>query len=183
MGWKHKPRRAGNAILATTRREWAMTRGGSGIFTTYRGKTYNAAGEEVDPFRECEHEPDQVYTRQPCSCGRPLWPPRERGRGESLSSPRRIAAKLRACEVTRLHIQGHSYETIAALLGYKTASGAWRAEQRLRDHDAAWLNYYDRRGKHDWYQRHLLEMRLRDAHARGGDAEVDRELKRMEYMR
>jgi hypothetical protein len=83
------------------------------------------------PYIGCTHAPDTSYTRHPCSCGRTYWPPIGRGRGESLTSPRRLAAKMRAVEVLRLHVRGASYAEIAARLGYRDASGAWRAEQRL----------------------------------------------------
>jgi hypothetical protein len=94
-----------------------------------------------DSERYCEHTPAETYTRYPCSCGRELWPPRGRGRGESLLSPRRIAAKLTAIEAMKLHIQGVSYARIARSLGYRTPSGAWRAVQRIRDNEAAWRRY------------------------------------------
>lgn len=112
-------------------------------------------------MRVCRHTPAQTYTREPCSCGRPLWPPRGRGRGESLLSPRRIAAKLRAIEAWRLNLMGYTWEAIAAQLGYRTRGGAWRAVQRLRDGQAAWYRHYGRLGKRDWYARHREMERLR----------------------
>lgn len=105
-----------------------------------------------DPQRVCEHTPDEAYTRAPCSCGRPLWPPRGRGRGESLLSRRRVAARLKAVEAEKLYIQGYTYAAIADKLGYGTPSGVWRALQRLRDYRAAWANYEQRTG-HRRYQR------------------------------
>lgn len=102
---------------------------------------------EYDPFRECKHTPDQVYTHEPCSCGRPCWPPRGRGRGESLTSPRRIAALERAQQAATLYADGWTYEAIAKALGFADKSGAWRALQRRRDYGAAWSNYHDRRKK------------------------------------
>ena len=82
------------------------------------------------PFVVCPHDGDTTYTRHPCSCGRTFWPPVGRGRGESLTSPRRITAKMRAVEVLRLRCQGYTYAMIGARLGL-SESGAWRAEQRL----------------------------------------------------
>lgn len=121
-----------------------------------------------DPMRACEHTPDQTYTREPCSCGRELWPPRGRGRGESVLSPRRLAAKLKALDALELHIRGWSYEAIARRLGYRDASGAWRAVQRIRDQEAAWRNYEQRTGHHP-YSRHQPTP-----------AEIDRALERLE---
>jgi hypothetical protein len=57
------------------------------------------------------------------------WP-RGRGRGESKTSPRRIAAKLSAAEALRLRFGGMTYEAIARQLGFRDASGAWRAIDR-----------------------------------------------------
>lgn len=116
-----------------------------------RGIDYLA--DDVDFTRVCEHTPDQTYTREPCSCGRSLWPPRGRGRGESLTSPRRLDAKLKGLDVWELHRRGWTYKQIARQLGYADASGAWRAEQRLRDQQTAWLNYEERTG-HRPYNRH-----------------------------
>jgi len=90
-----------------------------------------------DGERLCPHTPEQTYTRYPCSCGRELWPPRGRGRGESLLSPRRIAAKLKALDALELRGKGYSYRVIAATLGYRTTSGAWQAVQRIYDQEAA----------------------------------------------
>lgn len=106
-----------------------------------------------DPHRICEHTPDETYTKRPCSCGRELWPPRGRGRGESVLSPRRVAAKLRAIEAVDLHCKGWTLQRIARKLGYADASGVWRALQRIRDEEAAWRNYEDRTG-HRPYHRH-----------------------------
>ena len=71
-------------------------------------------------------EPGHTYTRL-------TWPPRGRGRGESLTSPRRIAAKLRTVEVIRLRSNGHTWEYIARALGFKDASGPYRAYKRAVD--------------------------------------------------
>jgi hypothetical protein len=59
------------------------------------------------------------------------YPPRGRGRGESLSSPRRIEAKMRASRVLELRMQGHTWEKIAQHLGYRDRSGPYRAAQRV----------------------------------------------------
>jgi hypothetical protein len=61
------------------------------------------------------------------------WPPRGRGRGESLTSPRRIAAKLRTAEVIRLRGDGHTWDHIARVTGFKDASGPYRAYKRAID--------------------------------------------------
>jgi hypothetical protein len=61
------------------------------------------------------------------------WPPRGRGRGESMWSPRRIAAKLRAIEVFRLRCAGLTWQAIASATGFKDASGAYRAYRRVLD--------------------------------------------------
>jgi hypothetical protein len=94
-----------------------------------------------DPFAECRHKPWQTYTREPCSCGRELWPPRGRGRGESLNSPRRVAAKQKAIEAMKLRRQGYRWRVIAAQVGYATPQGAHRAVQRTVDLSTAIRNY------------------------------------------
>lgn len=137
-------------MLASLRRELELRHGLPSALASH----YD---EPRDPFRECQHTPDQHFTREPCSCGRPLWPPRGRGRGESPSSPRRIAAMQRTCEAHRLYAEGWSYEAIARALGYRDRSGPWRALQRLRDWDAAWRNYEARTGHHPrWRDVHPL---------------------------
>ena len=145
-------------MLAGLRRELRLRHG---LPPSALARRYDELGEPCDPFRGCEHTPDQHFTREPCSCARPLWPPRGRGRGESLTSPRRLAAMLRALEAHRLYAEGWSYEAIARALGYRDRSGPWRALQRLRDHDAAWRNYEDRTGHHprwgDVYPAFLLD--------------------------
>jgi hypothetical protein len=60
------------------------------------------------------------------------WPPRGRGRGESLWSDRRIEAKMRALEVLKLRPH-MTYAEIARRLGFKDASGPYRAYRRLMD--------------------------------------------------
>jgi hypothetical protein len=69
------------------------------------------------------------------------WPPRGRGRGESLYSPRRVRAKLRACEVMRMRIEGHTWTHIAKVTGFASASGAYNAFQRC----LARVNWDERR--------------------------------------
>jgi len=68
-----------------------------------------------------------------CTYTRYTWPPRGRGRGESLISPRRIEAKLRATKVIELRIEGHTWESIARATGFKDASGPYRAMKRAID--------------------------------------------------
>lgn len=87
----------------------------------------------VDPWRECRHSAEQTYTREPCSCGRPLWPPRGRGRGEARYSPRRARAVLRTADALQLRIEGHTYAAIAWRLGYHSPSAAWRAIRRAME--------------------------------------------------
>jgi hypothetical protein len=61
------------------------------------------------------------------------WPPRGRGRGESLTSPRRLYAKERTARAIELRWQGYSWQAIALHLGYRDRSGAWRAVRRATD--------------------------------------------------
>jgi hypothetical protein len=68
--------------------------------------------------------------RQQSSYGR-VYPPRGRGRGEALTSPRRIKAKLRALEAMKLHSAGMTWVAIAAKLGYKSRSGPLKAVDRM----------------------------------------------------
>jgi hypothetical protein len=105
----------------------------------------NALYESWHPSPGCRHKPGQTYTRYPCSCGREVWPPRGRGRGESLYSPRRIEAKLRAVEAFKLRCQGWRFKQIAAHLGYGSAKSAWRAWRRTLDEVTAQRNYEERR--------------------------------------
>lgn len=67
--------------------------------------------------------PGNTYTRM-------TWPPRGRGRGESLTSPRRIAAKLRTADILAMRSRGMTWEAIAQELGYADKSGPWRAVRR-----------------------------------------------------
>lgn len=78
--------------------------------------------------------PGRTFTRE-------TWPPRGRGRGESLWSPRRVEAKLRAVQVFHLRIEGHTWQEIADHLGFKDASGPYRAYRRTMDR----LEWDDRR--------------------------------------
>jgi hypothetical protein len=70
--------------------------------------------------------PGHTYTRA-------TWPPRGRGRGESLYSPRRVEAKLRAIEVIQLRTEGHTWDHIARVTGFKDPSGPYRAMKRAMD--------------------------------------------------
>lgn len=70
--------------------------------------------------------PGNTYTRY-------TWPPRDRGRGESLFSPRRMAAKLRTIKVIEMRAAGHTWQSIALALGFKDASGPYRAMKRALD--------------------------------------------------
>lgn len=70
--------------------------------------------------------PGNTYTRA-------TWPPRGRGRGESLTSPRRIDAKLRTIKVIEMRAAGHTWQSIALALGFKDASGPYRAMKRAID--------------------------------------------------
>ena len=70
--------------------------------------------------------PGRSYTRA-------TWPPRGRGRGESLYSPRRIEAKLRAAKAVQMRFDGYSFAAIANTIGFKDRSGAWRAIRRTFD--------------------------------------------------
>lgn len=84
--------------------------------------------------------PGHTYTRD-------TWPPRGRGRGQSLTSPRRIEAKLRAQRVIQLRMQGMTWDTIARIEGFKDRSGPFRAVQRAFSHldnDRARSEYYQR---------------------------------------
>ena len=79
---------------------------------------------------------------------RATWPPRNRGRGESLTSPRRMASKFRALRAFQLRIEGYTWRQIAARLGFKDKSGAWRAVNRLftqewldKQRKKAWANH------------------------------------------
>ena len=81
-----------------------------------------------------EWHPDGIYadvTPAPGHCFvRATYPPRGRGRGESLYSDRRINAKLRAVRAVRLRMAGHTWKAIARMLGFRDPSGPWRAVNR-----------------------------------------------------
>jgi len=87
---------------------------------------YNWADVPDGTLCDVTPAPGRTYTRY-------TWPPRGRGRGESLYSPRRIAAKLRTVEVIRMRIDGHTWQQIARVLGFKDASGPYRAFKRTID--------------------------------------------------
>jgi hypothetical protein len=109
---------------------------------TARAQSWNKV-EWIDNFpHDVTPEPGNTYTHE-------TWPPRGRGRGESLYSVRRIAAKLRAIEVIRLHGDGLTWQTIAAKLGFADASGPYRAYRRTLDR----LNWNERRA-HELQQWH-----------------------------
>ena len=63
---------------------------------------------------------------------RATFPPSGRGRGESLTSQRRISAKLRAVKVLQLRCAGFTFKQIGYKVGLST-SGAYRAMQRTID--------------------------------------------------
>jgi len=71
-----------------------------------------------------------VTPRPGCTYTCETWPPRGRGRGESLSSPRRCDAKLKAIRALRMRRAGYTWQTIAKKLGFKDASGPWRCANR-----------------------------------------------------
>lgn len=89
--------------------------------------------------------PGHSYTRY-------TWPPRGRGRGESLTSPRRLAAKMRAAQIPELRGRGYTWQEIANHLGYADPSGAYRAWQRMID-------------RHDFDQRQREQARARKRRA------------------
>jgi hypothetical protein len=92
-----------------------------------------------------------------------VWPPRGRGRGESLLSPRRIEAKLKALDALALHLQGYPYRLIATTLGYQTTSGAWQAVQRLRDHEAEWARWEQRTGRRHYHRHQPTQEKVQHA--------------------
>ena len=102
---------------------------------------------------DCRHQPWHRYSRFPCSCGRPLWPPRGRGRGEGPNSPRRVAARQRAEQAFHLRLEGRmKWADIARRLGYASKSGA---------HAAVLRNLVeDYRTSHDPYPLHEARVHL-----------------------
>lgn len=76
---------------------------------------------------------DDLSVSPGCTYTRETWPPRGRGRGESLTSSRRIFALMRAGDVVRLRFAGYTWQQIAIAKGFKDASGAWRAARRSID--------------------------------------------------
>jgi hypothetical protein len=124
---------------------------------------YGSVMDNWDGERLCPHRPDQRYTRYPCSCGRELWPPRKRGRGESLFSPRRVEAKLKALDALALRGKGHPYRVIAARLGYNTTSGAYQAVQRLRAQEAEWARWEEATGRRPYTRHQPTQAQLQRA--------------------
>jgi hypothetical protein len=95
--------------------------------TTRRPHSWNKTMYRDGLMMNVSPSPGNTFTRD-------TYPPRGRGRGESLTSPRRIAAKQRALEVVKLRLGQHlTWATIARLLGFKDASGAYYAYHRLLD--------------------------------------------------
>lgn len=85
-------------------------------------------------LRVCEHKPWQTYSRYPCECGRSLWPPRGRGRGEPLTSPRRVEALVRAQVALEMRQERDAtWGEIAAALGFTCRASAWKAVRRALD--------------------------------------------------
>lgn len=95
---------------------------------------------------EREHEryqaPEGYYYCMPDACGyihqpgrrycRHCYPPRGRGRGEDLYSPRRAQALMKAVEATKLRWEYElTYEQIARRLGYGSRAAAYNAIWRL----------------------------------------------------
>src|SRR5947209_3071386 len=107
-----------------------------------RKRSYAAWGNQA--FSEQQRFPRKVVElpdgreidatpRPGCTYTRATWPPRGRGRGESICSPRRIEARLRVPRILQLRAQGHTWQSIARTLGYKCPSGPWRAVRRTVD--------------------------------------------------
>ena len=59
------------------------------------------------------------------------------GRGESLHSPRRVDAQVRAAKAVEMRAHGHSYCEIAQTLGYKSPNVAYNAVVRTLNKVAA----------------------------------------------
>jgi hypothetical protein len=97
---------------------------------------YKAVGHRRSFPEKLIEQPDGtlIELAPGCTYTRETWPPRGRGRAESLTSPRRIAAKVRALQAVRLRFAGHTWLSIAQTLGFADASGAWRACRRLCDY-------------------------------------------------
>jgi hypothetical protein len=98
----------------------------SGRPQTARRQSWHRWIETPDGLVEVNPAPGRTYTQE-------TWPPRGRGRGESLTSPRRIAAKLRTCQVLQMRRAGHTWGAIARALGFRDASGPYRAYRRAVD--------------------------------------------------
>jgi hypothetical protein len=71
------------------------------------------------------------------------WPPVGRGRGESIYSPRRIEAMLKAREAFDMYYEyGLTWSEVAAKLGYASRSGPWMAVRRMttrNDHNSGYF--------------------------------------------
>lgn len=89
---------------------------------------------DVRILRACEHKQWQTYTRYPCECGRSLWPPRGRGRGEAVTSERRAHAQGKAMQAWELReLRDMTWAEIATALDYGSPASAWKAVRRLLD--------------------------------------------------
>lgn len=94
------------------------------------------ATQHTYPHKEALSNDGMVIDVTPgpgCHYTKDTYPPRGRGRGESLLSPRRIKARYRVREAVRLRRSGHTWQTIATTLGYSDPSGPWRAIRRTCD--------------------------------------------------
>jgi len=84
----------------------------------------------------CPHDKRGTTYQRPnaegelCPCNRPVWPPRGRGRGESLSSPRRIQAHMQVVEMMRLRRTNGTWQQIARRYGYISRSGPYQLVRR-----------------------------------------------------
>jgi hypothetical protein len=103
---------------------WRYIRGGRK--QTAAQQTWTRYEPDGNVWVDASPMPGHTYTRA-------TWPPRGRGRGESLLSPRRVRAKLRAIEVIQLRNEGHTWDYIARVTGFRDASGPYRAAQRMTD--------------------------------------------------
>ena len=127
---------------------------------TARRQTWNKSILNGNVWVDITPNPGKTYTRD-------TWPPRGRGRGESLISPRRIEAKLRACEVMQLRSEGHTWASIARATGFKDASGPYRAMKRAIDrvdwdNDRRYQLFKEQYGLSDEDIQMLQEMNLEE---------------------
>src|SRR6266566_7780152 len=89
-------------------------------------RKYDVIYDEFHPqgvYADVTPRPGRTYTRA-------TWPPRKRGRGAALDSPRRCEAKLRTIKALQMRRAGYGWPAIARMLGFKDASGPWRAVNR-----------------------------------------------------